>query len=233
MIYIKRLDTCFLFIPKTGSQSLHSFIEDNIVDYSVDVIGKPILQKTTNNYTDFFTVKASPHNFSKKIYTRHVTAQFVIDLNICTSSTKFIGVIRNPYERPISLFTYEIRNNKYQSSNHLQDINFIDEFRKTIENGVVKNKKEVHSLRQVDFFKYNGELLPNVEFWLLEDLEQHLNQFCKTHQIDIKKPVLHVNKTLGNKLKLVDVLYTDELKEKFYEAYKEDFEIYNKLKEQL
>jgi hypothetical protein len=232
MIYIKRIDTCFLFIPKTGSQSLHSFVEDNIVNYSEDVIGRPIFKKADNDHTDFFITKPAPHNFIGKIDTRHVTAQFVVNLKICTSTTKFIGVIRNPYERPISLLAYQLRNT-CSSHNYLLDLEHIEAFRQTIRNGVVENKKEIHSRSQVDFFKYNGELLPNVEFWLLEDLEQHLNQFCKTHQIDIKKPVLHVNKTLGNKLKLVDVLYTDELKEKFYEAYKEDFEIYNKLKEQL
>tara|TARA_R110000787_G_scaffold36891_1_gene94010 strand:- start:211 stop:942 length:732 start_codon:yes stop_codon:yes gene_type:complete len=240
MIYIKRFDTCFLRIPKTGSQSLHLFLEKNVIDFSNDVIARPILQTFQDPYQDV-KLKKESLNTLIEFETAHVTAQFVIDNGIATPTTRFVGVIRNPYERQISNYLYRIRRQQFDTPKNSEE--FISNFRKVIKDGILsialypaphqKKAKEIrhyHTMKQIDFFRYRGDLLDNINIWILDNLKLHLNEFCNYNNIEIIYELPHINKSPGNKRNLVDILYTTELKERVYEIYKEDFELYYKLK---
>jgi hypothetical protein len=217
-----------LRIPKTGSQSLQLFLQQNVGDFSEDVIARPISKTSSNQFVDV-KLRKIPHNTNVEFKTAHVNAQFTIDHGICTPNTKFIGVIRNPYEKQISNYIYRIRRNEINvPRDHNQ---FIDNFREAVKTGILSiEKKEYHTEKQADFFKYNGSLLENAEPWLLDDLEKKLVSFCENYGIDIKFPLDHINRSKGDKKELIDKLYSEELKEKVRDAYKEDFELYNKLK---
>lgn len=230
MIYIKRLDTCFLRIPKSGSQSLQVFLQDNVIDVLNDVIARPIdvIKDNPQSYDDV-NINFVPVNTNIHFETAHVTAQFVIDKGLCTPDTKFIGLVRNPFEKQISHYTYRVAQNIFQPPKSGDD--FILNFRNAIKTGMIAAEQGQHHLmKQVDYFKYNGKLLDTAEPWLLDDLPICLDNFCKRYNIEIKIPLRHINKTAGDKKYLVDVLYTDELKQKVYDLYKEDFELHNNLK---
>jgi hypothetical protein len=228
MIYIKRLDTCFLRIPKTGSQSLLLFLQDNVVDLSEDIISRPISIRYESPFTDL-KLSNLAHNTQINFITAHVNAQFIIDNGICTSSTKFIGVIRNPYERQISNYLYRI--NRKQNDIPKNENDLIYSFRKSVNTGILSTEKvDTHIDKQCNFFKYNGTFLNSSQPWLLDNLKNTLEIFCNNHSIKIKHPLEHINRSIGDKKKLIDKLYTEELKQKVYEVYKEDFELYNKLK---
>lgn len=228
MIYIKRLDTCFLRIPKTGSQSLQLFLQENVVDFAEDVMSRPILKTFRDQFVDVKLLKI-PHNTNVEFKTAHVNAQFVIDNDICTSNTKFIGVIRDPYERQISNFIYRLRRDK--NAKFKNEYEFIDSFRESISTGILSiEKRQYHIDKQINFFKYNRELLNNIDVWLIDNIEEKLISFCNVHNIEIKQPLQHINRSKGNKKELIDKLYTEELKQIVYEVYKEDFDLYNKLK---
>jgi hypothetical protein len=228
MIYIKRFDTCFLRIPKTGSQSLHLFLEKNVIDFSNDVIARPILQTFQDPYQDV-KLKKESLNTLIKFETAHVTAQFVIDNGIATPTTRFVGVIRNPYERQISNYLYRIRKEQFDTPKNSEE--FISNFRKVIKDGILSiETRHYLTMKQIDFFRYRGDLLDNINIWILDNLKLHLNEFCNYNNIEIIYELPHINKSPGNKRNLVDILYTTELKERVYEIYKEDFELYYKLK---
>jgi hypothetical protein len=233
MIYIKRFDTCFLRIPKTASQALQVFLQENVVDWSTDVVARPIVQF----YSDVY--KSAKNTRSSLITsTAHLTAQFVIDSGRCTPNTQFIGTLRNPYERQLSHYMSGL--SKKTSSYKKDHQEIINDFRNNISTGVISTEdhdyhinNDYHIISQSSFFKHNGKLLDNIQMWLFEDLEHNLSLFCKQHDIKIKIPLRHINKSPGNKHQLAEVMYTDELRLKVYETYREDFEIYNKLRGQL
>lgn len=224
MIYIKRLDTCFLRIPKTGSQALLLFLEQNIIDRLCDVVSRPARQEYINKYKDLKHVKV-PLNTEVEFPTAHVTAQFTIDSGICTPNTRFIGVLRDPYEKQISNYIYRIRQKKFD----VKQEGIIKDFREKIKTGILVDELGGHHLiPQSDFFKYNGKYLTNIDPWLYEDFHNRLYSFCASNNISVASHLQEVNVSPGNKKELIDILYTPELKQLVYNTYKEDFELRKK-----
>jgi hypothetical protein len=224
MIYIKRLDTCFLRIPKTGSQALLLFLEQNVVDRSSDIVSRPARQEYINKYKDLKHNK-DPLNCEINFPTAHITAQFTIDNNICTPNTRFIGVIRDPYEKQISNYIYRIRQKKFD----VKQEDLIKDFRERIKTGLLADElKKHHLIPQSDFFKYDGNYLTNIDPWLYEDFHNKLYTFCSSNNISVVSQLREVNMSPGNKKKLIDILYTPELKQLVYSVYKEDFELRKK-----
>jgi hypothetical protein len=124
---------------------------------------------------------------------------------------------------------YRIRKEQFDNPKNSEE--FISNFRKVIKDGILSiETRHYHTMKQIDFFRYRGDLLDNINIWILDNLKLHLNEFCNYNNIEIIYELPHINKSPGNKRNLVDILYTTELKERVYEIYKEDFELYYKLK---
>lgn len=223
MIYVKRFDTAFLRIPKTGSEALQLFLEQNVVDYSEDVISRPIrlLPPTETTNTKLHKIAL---NTTEVFPTGHATAAYTIDKGVCTTDTHFIGVIRDPLEKQVSNFIYRLRKKEYVLQGTLANT-----FKMYITNGILTKEDYKHTMSQVDYFKYNGCLLPNVEFWPYPKFNERLYEFCESHNVDIKNPLQTINKSPGDKKKLIALLYTADILEQVMDVYKDDFELYNSL----
>ena len=223
MIYIKRFDRAFLRIPKTGSEALQLFLEQNVVDYSEDVISRPIRLIPSTESTSIKLYKTAL-NTAEVFPTGHVSAAYTIDKEVCTTQTHFTGVIRDPLERQVSNFIYRLHKKEYVLQGTLANT-----FKMYITNGILTKEDYKHTMSQVDYFKYEGSLLPNVEFWPYPKFKEKLYQFCESNNVEIKNPLQTINKSPGDKKKLIASLYTPDILEQVMDVYQEDFELYNSL----
>ena len=213
MIYIKRLNTCVIKIPKTASCATTHFLYENVCTEE-DVLSK-IFTWTGTEYARIY------HKNSPPLPHSHVDSTYVIEHNIVPKDAHFIGVIRNPFHRQLSLYLHRIRDSRYPVK-----IPSPKHFRSLIVNGVFQDKPQ-QAQPQTSFITKDLKHT----YWLHDNLEQHLLDFCKSHDIEVKSPLRVINKSPGDTAKLIDVFYDDSLKEEVYQAYKEDFELYYSLLE--
>lgn len=187
------------------------FLYENVC-YEEDIISK-LLIWTGTEYARIY------HKNSPPLPHSHVDSSYVIEHNIVPETAHFIGVIREPLERQLSLYLYRIRDAKYEvrlpSPEHFRSL-FID--------GMLKDKTQ-QMQPQSTFI--NKEL--SHTYWLFDTVDKHLTDFCITNNIEIKSPLQVMNRSPGNTKKLVDIFYTEELKNQVREAYEEDFILYNKV----
>jgi hypothetical protein len=216
MIYIKRLNFCYIRVPKSASSTVMTFLYNNVCDVREDVISRAFEWDDTH-YEKVYHVNCPilPHS--------HVDATYVIDNNIVPSNAIFKGVVRHPFERQLSLYFYRIRTGIY---GHKKPS--IQEFRSKIIEGVLQDKPQ-QMQSQSSFLQYKGKTVG--DYWLCDNIDKHLYDFCELQSIPIKVPLKNINVSPGNKKELVDIFYTPELKTQVRNKYYEDFELYERLKD--
>lgn len=186
------------------------FLYENVCTED-DIISKIVkLDSNSNSYVKIRNV-AVPHT--------HVDSTYVIEHNIVPSDAHFICVIREPLERQLSLYLYRIRDGIYPvripSPEHFRSL-FID--------GRLKDSTQQMQPQSTFINKQLSHT-----YWLYDNVEKHLIDFCVTNNIEITSPLQVMNRSPGNTKKLVDIFYTEELKNQVREAYEEDFILYNKV----
>ena len=193
-----------------------SFLYNNACNPAEDVVSRAFeWEDEIFNKIYHLNCPALPHS--------HVDASYVVQTNIVPITATFTGVIRNPFEKQLSLYLYRTRNRNYGSIKPS-----IEDFRSRFIDGVLQDKPQ-HMQSQLSFLKVNNKLVGS--FWLFERVEQHLLDFCEEHSIDVTTPMKLLNKSPGNKKDLVEIFYDAKLKSAVLEAYKEDFEEYDRLKD--
>jgi hypothetical protein len=221
MIYIKRHNLCFIRVPKTGSQSLFYFLYRNMYT-SEDLITKSIVPIDYHELHDKNT-RLKLKKIHPTIKTAHTDVQYLIDNNFVDQSANFLGVIRNPLEKQLSLYMYRLREGAYgntlPSPKHFQSL-----FRK----GVLLDRSQHHMQSQHSFLEYNGTTIG--QWWLFDHINIHVEELIEKYKIKVNTPFVHINKSPGDKRKLIKNFYTDELKQDVFSAYQKDFELYNQLK---
>lgn len=221
MIYFKSIDTCFVRVPKTGSESLHLFLYKNFYNHSEDLISKIPEIKDYGLYDQFQLQPNEKWNFESS----HVTAKELIEADLVPSSAAFIGVIRNPLERFLSLYTYYIKKGRYYTCT----VPSPEHFQTLFDKGVFKTYTSYHVRPQYEFLEYNNQ---TGSWWLYDNLEDHIKLFCDEHALKIKYDLTHINKSPGNKKKLIKHFYTKELILDIEKMYEKDFELYDQLEKQ-
>lgn len=216
MIYIKRLNFCYIRIPKSASTTVMTFLYNNICDPAEDIVSRAF-EWDNDIYNKLFCLNCPtlPHS--------HVDVTYVIDNAIVPSSAIFKGVVRQPYERQLSLYFYRIRGGVY---GHKKPS--IAEFRSKIIDGVLQDHPQ-QMQTQSSFLKHKNITIG--DYWLCDNIQQQLYDFCETHSIPIKVPLSCINKSPGNKKQLIDIFYTAELKAQVKNRYYEDFQLYERLKD--
>jgi hypothetical protein len=92
MIYLPKENKCFVMIPKNASSSARDLFKNN---------------------QDAVRVKVDDLD--------HINVQTVIDHGLLTTDVKFYGVIRDPFERQLSLYLYRQRQQRYDTELSIED----------------------------------------------------------------------------------------------------------------
>lgn len=193
-----------------------SFLYYNACNIKEDVISRAFeYENNIQKQLYFINCPVLPHS--------HVDATYVIDNNIVPRTASFNGVIRNPYERQLSLYFYRMRNRNYGETKPS-----VDDFRSKFIAGILQDKPQ-QMQSQISFLKYKNKILGN--YWLFENINNHLHALCEAWDIPIIYPIKNINMSPGNKKELIDIFYTSKLKQAVLEHYREDFAKYEELKD--
>jgi hypothetical protein len=210
MIYFKRLNTCFIRIPKNASSSAMLFLYDNVW-HKEDTISR-MYRWNEHEYDKTY------HENCPVLPNAHVDAKYVIDNGIVPATAQFYGIIREPLERCLSLYLYRIRDGRYgkilPSPEHFQSL---------FKYGVLQDTPQQMQI-QSTFLNETGK------YWLYEDIEKQLTDFCAQHNIKISVPLQLLNKSPGDTKRLVPIFFSNKVLTEFKIAYQKDFELYEKVK---
>lgn len=227
MIYIKRFNVCLVEIPKTASTSLRKFFIKEVFRPGEDYItyhNNPDLE------LDYATYRKNPDpNLARKV---HVNSRYILKNKLAPPTAKFIAVIREPLERQLSFYLYICK--LYDTKNSLINPYDFKETYKKANSIPYDNKKiliDIKGSMESQSSYINRSL--NHEFWLYEDLDNHIEKFKNQYNIRsdayIKK--FNVTRPDSNTKDLIDMFYDDELKEIVRKQYADDVKLYNELKD--
>jgi len=124
-----------------------------------------------------------------------------------------INIIRDPFERQLSLYFWKQRGNRSP-----------EDFRKQFKNGYHANDVS-NKITQYDYGCVAGEHV--AKCWLYDDIERHLQQFCSDRNL----PNTSLNTYKSTVSDKKDMSYYDEeTYAAVAEYYAKDIELYNRLK---
>lgn len=208
-------------IPKNASTSVAAHFIENACHPRRDV------------WTRLAEIDAVDTNFPIEVYHKHnhdwhyvhLTPMEMVDGGILTidqlRSMKIINIIREPFERQLSLFMFRMKEaGGVKEPYHLKKY-----FREEFKNGFHETDGS-SKFRQYDYGVVDGEHV--AECWLYEDFPKQIEKFCLERCI----PNWPLRYDKSSNIKQYDMSYYDDAT---YEAvanyYAKDIELYNKLKE--
>lgn len=221
MVVSNQYNFIFLRVPKNASTSMATWFVQNCCNHTDRYMGIGDSGTKANNINPRVIQK------HRKFYHHiHMTLQEIVDEGIVTTeealTKKVITIIRDPFARQLSLFFFKEK--KYKTP---------QEFRKVFAKGCHETDGN-NQILQSDYSKINGELAPNSDIWLYEDLkEKHANFISKNNIIEKAQ----VNKYKSNRRpkqdinELIKEYYDDATREAVYSYYKKDFELIKRIKE--
>ena len=206
----------FLRIPKNASTSLASFFIKNCCNHAQD------------KWTGGGDASISPDSVIKKYRHQyrfiHLTLQELVDENLISEQNALrrtaIGIIRNPFERQLSLFFFKNRRNNRSTP---------EQFRKEFKQGYHESDGSNHIL-QTEYLMLNGR--QHGEFWKYENIPVHLDDFVERMNINTKYPLRTYKSQFRarvNKSDDIDLFYDKETKRAVEKYYARDFEVYESL----
>jgi hypothetical protein len=197
MIYIKRHNLVFIRVPKTASTSIaHHIINNLVCEDDLNLAWRVSYSKINNS---------------------HMTAKFAIDNNLVPANAHFIGVIREPLERLLSLYFARYGEGRYQEKLSVEN------FRIKASRGFIDDHP--HQMRLQSNFLEAGD-----KWWLYDNLEHHIKLFNKKYNIDgaLEK---HNQSIVKYKTKdLIYKFYDTKTREAVLNYWQKDVELYERLK---
>lgn len=230
MIYIKRFNWCLVGIPKCGSEATRYWFYDNVFQPGdlISLGDNPITEEP------MITSEPVPEQL---LINPHITVQNQIDNNLTPLDCHYVGIIRDPLERMLSLYCYRLTKPDRNDVNWEFRIPDPKEFKRLVKehNGRVPDPYKHQVLPLYRFMQYNGEYVPNHEWWLMDNLPKHIKDFCSRYNIEEKTPFIRRN-TLSSKepllssKHLMDLFYDEETRKIASEYHWKDIELYESVK---
>jgi hypothetical protein len=218
MIYVKRFNLCFVSIPKTASKSIREFIIEEMLDSNEDAI----------------------EGEDANIHKTHYNSRYIIRNNLAPRNAKFIGVIREPFERQLSAYLFSWK------------VLFYSGYRPLPREPTLEHFKEIYQPYNLTadgrpaFWEFMNKMGSepqstyidrglNHEYWLYENLEDHIENFKKEYGIRHDASLKKINNTHEDDdvttKSLIDKFYDEELKYIIRKQYANDFKLYDELKD--
>ena len=207
----------FLSTPKTASSSLSDFFIRNIQDD--EAIYTEVEDSNLPGTLDEAIVsKYRPYAFY------HFTLNQLIDEGVITreqvSEYDIFALLRNPVDRAKS-FYYFYRKWKAHGTDPS-----LEQYRQWTENGCFRGEPN-SGIVQSSLLKLGNKDVGR--FWLYEDLEKELSNFMFNRRLRIDHP-LPKHKTDSRKDKSDEIEFEEQDIQAMRLTFKEDFELYNKIK---
>jgi hypothetical protein len=213
MISIKRFKFNFINVPKNASTSIRRFFIDNVI-HPEDMYSKYYATENIHWSQNMEPVHAE-HS--------HMDVTYAIDNGLLNPNETIVGVVRNPIDRVLSLYLYRAKQGLVQNPS-------IKDFRQSVVNTGYYPDRPWQNQLQSTFLTYRGKEIGT--WWLYDRLDEHIQEFVETYNIDIKQPLKHQNKSLQNvDIKdWVDTFYDEATLAAVNKYYEKDIEIYEGLK---
>lgn len=220
MVICKSQKFIFLRVPKNASTSLATFFVKGYCDKDDIYSGIGDSSVSRQNIPDSIHTK-----YRKGYRIIHLTLNELIQNQLIDESfardCRIIGVIRDPFDRQLSLYSFK---NRGKGNNSPED------FRRMFRNGYCDDDLN-NRIPQSDYLKIGDESVG--EWWLYDDLNEHLKTFQAkypmTRTIDLPHYKSSFRKNV-DKQEQIDYYYNDEVKNAVREYYAEDFKIIERLK---
>lgn len=204
--------------PKTGSSSLSEFLVKNIDD--PDAIYTEIDDTNIPGTLDPAVVD---RNRPFKYF--HFSLEDLLREGVITpdiiKNYRCISVLRDPVDRQKSFYYFMKKWWAPNTGGSLQ------EYKSFSPDGYSLRKEPNTMLKQTDLLKYNGEICG--EFWLYENLNDHVEAFMKDIGVEIKYPMPR-HKAGFRKNRDNEIEFDNEVITKLQNHFTDDFRIYSKLK---
>ena len=207
----------FLRIPKNASSSLSEFFVRNYCN-------------KTDIFTEVNDCGIPSHNVPQELIRKysgqyrfiHLTLQELIDNNMLTRekahSMQNIGVLRNPYERQLSLYFFLKRGQP-------KDIN---EFREIMKDGCYATDPS-NKILQTDYVSIDGEDV--ADWWIYENINDKLTEFVKSKGVWRNELLKNHKGTYTPKdPEIMNKFYDQKTRDAVRKYYEKDFEKYESLK---
>lgn len=206
----------FLRSPKTASSSLSEFFIKNIDD--PNAVYTPVDDTNIKGNLD----KSIVDKYRKNNKFFHFTLQDLLNENVITyemiDEYKCFSVLRNPIDRQKSAYYFRKKYNRMRPPS-LQD------YKQITKNLTTFNKSPLTGMQQTELLVVNGEI--KGEFWLYEDLENHLLKFMEDLGVDIKH-TLPRHKS-GNRKRTNEIEFDEQVMSALKKHFYRDFAEYEKL----
>jgi len=208
----------FLRTPKTASSSLSDFFIRNVDD--PDAIYTEVEDSNLPGTLDESIVsRYRPYAFY------HFTLNQLMAEGVITEEQAreydVFALLRDPVDRAKSFYYFY---KKFRTPGRDASL---EEYKSWTNNGVFDNDAN-SAIRQSDLLKIGEERVGR--FWLYENLEEELFQFCYNNKIVIEHP-LPKHKTDTRKDKSSEISFDIEALQGLNAHFKEDMELYNGLKQ--
>lgn len=219
MVINERYNFVFLRIPKNASTSLAIWFIKNA--------GNPSTDKWTAVHDGGIN---GSHGVDPMVLEKfkgtnriiwHMTLQELIDNEIISKwhaqRKRIIGVVRDPFERQISLYYFLKRRHKLTGDDAS---NFRDIFRRGCHPTETNNQ-----ILQSDYFKIDGKYPKQMDIWPYDQIQTRLESFAKENKlkmVPLEKKKSGLRPPITN---LADKLYDDRTRDAVRRYYDEDFKI--------
>lgn len=192
-------------IPKNASEAMSLYFQQNVASQE-----------------DVFTLD---NGFSQNISPPHDThchmdVVYISRHNLCDVDARFVGIIREPLERLLSLYLYRCRQNRYGVKPSPED------FRKRAAKGFIEDHPWQMQLQST--FLSGAS---NISYWCFDRLDEHVAQLREELKYIEKAPLQIVNNSSNiNTKSLIDIFYDSPTRDLVSKYWARDKELYNEIK---